>query len=107
MIDVWRVSHLHSLAMTRLFGRSGLFSLIVACLALFAAGPVTAKWGAPNWTALALGIIAAALAWPGMRGKPTISTVSNRGLSVAGLVVGAIAIGLGILRLALDILGLN
>ncbi|MGP3916733.1 hypothetical protein [Nonomuraea sp. 10N515B] len=90
--------------MTRLFDRLGLFSLIVACLAMFAGGPLRAKWGAPNWTTLALGIIAAALAWPGVRRKATISTVSNRSMSVAGLVLGTVAIGLGALLLALDIL---
>ncbi|MFC5814429.1 hypothetical protein [Nonomuraea harbinensis] len=100
----WQVSDLHSLAMTRLFDRLGLFSLIVACLALFTSALLTPRWGVPNWTMPALGIIAAALAWPGMRKKPTVSTVSNRSRSVAGLVLGVIAIGLGALRLALDIL---
>ncbi|MGV9378327.1 hypothetical protein ACWDRB_21090 [Nonomuraea sp. NPDC003707] len=90
--------------MTRLSDRLDLVSLIVACLAIFAGGPLRAKLGTPNWTMLALGIVAAALAWPGARRKPTISTVSNRSRSVAGLVSGAIAIGLGTLLLALDIL---
>jgi hypothetical protein len=90
--------------MTRLFDRLGLFSLIVACLAIFAGGSLRAKWGAPNWTMLALGIIAAALAWPGVRSKATTFTVSNRSMSVAGLVLGTIAISLGALLLALDIL---
>ncbi|MGW4966057.1 hypothetical protein ACWEPL_53315 [Nonomuraea sp. NPDC004186] len=39
-----------------------------------------------------------------MRRKATISTVSNRSMSVAGLVLGTMAIGLGTLLLALDIL---
>ncbi|NUO98190.1 MAG: hypothetical protein HOV96_40510 [Nonomuraea sp.] len=90
--------------MTRLFDRLGLTSLIVACLAMFAGGPMRTKLGAPNWTMLTFGIIAVALAWPGLRRKPTISTVSNRSMSVAGLVLGAIAIGSGALFLVADVL---
>ncbi|MFG6192227.1 hypothetical protein [Nonomuraea sp. JJY05] len=80
--------------MSRLFDRLGLFSLIIACLAFLAGGRAM----------LALGIVAAALASPGLRRKPTISTVSNRSMSVAGLVLGVLAIGLSTLFLTLGVI---
>ncbi|GAA4941500.1 hypothetical protein GCM10023334_052670 [Nonomuraea thailandensis] len=89
-----------------MFDRLGPLSLIVAILAVLAGTPLGERWGAPpsSWTMPALGIVALALAWPGLRSKPTISTVSNRSMSVAGLMLGTIALGLGAVHLVLDFL---
>ncbi|MGR6922342.1 hypothetical protein ACU635_49515 [[Actinomadura] parvosata] len=91
------VSDLHSLTMTRWSDRLGVPSLVVACLVLFVGNPVVMALEAPIWTTVASGGVAMLLAWPGLRGKPTTSTVSNRSRSFAGLVVGAMAVGVGLL----------
>ncbi|WP_433514226.1 hypothetical protein ACQP2T_00515 [Nonomuraea sp. CA-143628] len=81
--------------MTRLIDRLGPVSLILALLAVLVGSRLTQGWVMPG-----LGVIAAALAWPGLRKQATIATVYNRSTSVAGMSVGAVAIGLGAAKLA-------
>ncbi|GGT39322.1 hypothetical protein GCM10010176_099220 [Nonomuraea spiralis] len=76
--------------------------MVVACLAMFAGVPLRVRLGAPGRTMLALGIVAVVLAWPGVWRRATVSTVSNRSMSVAGLVVGVLAAGIGVVNLVLD-----
>ncbi|SDM64577.1 hypothetical protein [Nonomuraea jiangxiensis] len=90
--------------MTRLADRLGPYSLVLALLGIITALPLASRWGAPLWVTPVLGAVAAAAAWPAVRKKATISTVSNRSMSVAGLVLGLVAIGLGALLLASDAL---
>ena len=90
-----QVSALESLAMTRLTERLGPVSVILGLLAILVGFRLTQGWVMPG-----LGAGAAALAWPGVRKQATIATVYNRSTSVAGMVLGAVAIGLGVLKLA-------
>jgi hypothetical protein len=95
LIDGWQADALHSLAMTRLLDRLGPVSLLLALLAVIVGYRLTQSWVMP-----ALGAVAAALAWPGLRKQATIATTYNRSTSTAGMVLGAIAIGFGALKLA-------
>ncbi|MEU7829694.1 MULTISPECIES: hypothetical protein [unclassified Nonomuraea] len=81
--------------MTRLTDRLGPASLLIALLAIFLGLRLTQDWVRPG-----LGVIAAALAWPGVRKQATIATVYNRSTSVAGMSVAAVAIGLTAAKLA-------
>ncbi|MFG1680803.1 hypothetical protein ACGFNP_11605 [Nonomuraea sp. NPDC049269] len=81
--------------MTRLTDRLGPVSLILAVLAIFVGIRLTQDWLRPG-----LGVIAAALAWPGVRKQATIATVYNRSTSVAGMAVAAVAIALSAAKLA-------
>ncbi|MFG1959861.1 hypothetical protein [Nonomuraea sp. NPDC049028] len=81
--------------MTRLTDRLGPASLLIALLAIFLGLRLTQDWVRPG-----LGVIAAALAWPGVRKQATIATVYNRSTSVAGMSVAAVAIGLSAAKLA-------
>ncbi|MFI7438872.1 hypothetical protein [Nonomuraea indica] len=80
--------------MTRLADRLGPVSLVLALLAVLVGFRLTQDWVMPG-----VGAVAAALAWPGVRKQATIATVYNRSTSVAGMVLAAIAIGLGVLKL--------
>ncbi|RVX47650.1 hypothetical protein EDD27_10590 [Nonomuraea polychroma] len=80
--------------MTRLLDRLGPVSLVLALLTILVGSQLAQGWVMPT-----LGAVSAALAWPGLRKQATIATVYNRSASVAGMVLGAIAIGLGVLNL--------
>ncbi|MGW4800019.1 hypothetical protein ACWEPC_47150 [Nonomuraea sp. NPDC004297] len=81
--------------MTRLTERLGPVSLILALLAVLVGVRLTEGWFMPGF-----GAAAVALAWPGLRKQATIATVYNRSTSVAGMVLGAVAIGLSATKLA-------
>ncbi|HUR09646.1 MAG TPA: hypothetical protein VM347_44410 [Nonomuraea sp.] len=76
-------SALQSLAMTRLTDRLGPASLIIAVLAIIVGVRLTLGLVSPG-----LGVIAALLAWPGLRKQATIATVYNRSTSAGGGIAG-------------------